>query len=647
MASPSRAIDPIGVTPNGIVEVPGSKSHTNRALLIAALADGKSRLRGALVADDTKAMAACLEQLGAKVKLDESTKVKGLGGRLPEGEVELDAGQSGTTARFLLPVLAVGPGRYLLDGDKQLRARPIGDLVEALRSRGARIEELGEPGCLPLGIEGRPLAFGALEVESGASSQFASGLMIAAPLAEGLDLSLLGRSVSRPYIEMTAATMRSFGVDATVDGDSATVAEGSYESAKLDIEPDASAATYFWALAAATRGDVTVPGLGLSSTQGDVRFARVLEEMGAHVEVTEDHVRVRGGELHGIEVNLADISDTVPTLAAIAPFCDRATTIDGVGFIRAKESDRIGRMVEGLHTVGIGAEPLEDGMRIEPGAPRRATIETHDDHRLAMAFSILGLCGSGVDLDDAACVAKTYPGFFDDLVRLRRDSAAAVIPIEGTVVAIDGPAGSGKSTVARQVADRLGLAYLDTGAMYRAVAFAALRARLDPDDADGVGALVDTMELVLEEGAVVVNGVDATVEIRGPEVTQAVSAVAAIPAVRSELRSRQREWVRQHDGGVLEGRDIGTVVIPDATCKVYLTARESVRAARRAAEVEALDYDKVAADIAARDAADAERRDSPLPTPDDLGSDVWVIDTSYMSIDDVVTAITEAVADER
>ncbi len=637
------AVDPLGVPAVATVVVPGSKSHTNRALLIAALADGTSTLTGALDSNDSQAMCRAVEALGAMVTKGDVTTVRGVGGEITVGPVTVDVAQSGTAARFLLPVLALGLGTYVLDGHAQLRGRPMADQVRALEFMGVNIEHRSSEMNLPIILHADRAQFGSVELDVARSSQFASGLMMAAPLAGGIEITMSGEVVSRPYLELTAAVMRQFGAEVTIEPDNISVAAGRYSAATVEIEPDASAATYFWALAAATNGDIRTPGLGRESTQGDVRFARILESMGAKVDIDQDSIRVRGRSLRGITVNMMDCSDAVPTLAAIACYAEGETAIGGVGFIRAKESNRLARVVELLGRCGVKSVETDDGLLITPSAPERAEIPTYEDHRLAMAFSVLGLCGPGVDIIDPGCVAKTYPAFFDDVENLRKDSRVESMP-ESVVVAIDGPAGSGKSTVARAVADRLGIEYLDTGAMYRSIAFAALRAHIDPDDVDRVAALARSVDLEISDGVVRVDGIDATIEIRGPEVTQAVSIVAANPEVRAELRGRQRSWIRSHGGGVLEGRDIGSVVVPDATKKIYLTARPEVRARRRAAEFEALDYDAVASDLAARDAADRNRVDGPLLDPAGLGAaDVEIVDTSDMTIAEVVDVIAKGI----
>ena len=638
--SGALAIEPLAAPPDATVRVPGSKSVTNRALVAAALADGRSRLTGVLVADDTMAMVGALQALDVGVTVDEPAavaEVVGTGGRLPARAVALDARRSGTTARFLAPLLALGSGPYRLDGDAQLRARPMGPALEALTALGARVEAAGEPGRLPVTIVGADrLPGGSVAVGADVSSQFLSGLLLAGPLmADGLVLQLTTPAVSRPYLDLTVATMRAFGARVDVPDDrSFSVAPGGYRPTDHAVEPDASAASYFFAVAAICGGRVRVEGLGTGTVQGDLAFVDVLERMGARVERTAGWTEVTGtGTLRGVDLDLSQISDTAQTLATVAVFAEGPTRVTGIGFIRRKETDRIAAVVTELRRCGLQAEEEPDGFVVHPGAPRPTTVRTYDDHRMAMSFALLGLRAPGIRIDDPGCVAKTYPGFFADLDRLRTAAPAAtgrLPPVR--VIAIDGPAGSGKSTIARRLAGALDMAYLDTGAMYRGVAFAALRRGLDPGESAGVARLVRDLELVVGPDGVTVDGVDATIEIRGPEVTKAVSAVAANPAVRTELVRRQREWVTSHGAAVVEGRDIGTVVFPDAVLKAYLTARLEVRAGRRHREVTDLAYEAVEADMARRDTVDTERDVDPLQQ----AGDAVVIDTSDRSVEEIV-----------
>ena len=411
-------VEPLTAPPDAVVRVPGSKSLTNRALICAAFAAGTSTLTGALVADDTEAMLVALGELGISVEAEGTTlAVEGSAGRVPDGPVELQARLSGTTSRFLAPVLAAGAGPYRLDGYEPLRARPMGPVIDALRTLGTDVVEEGEPGHLPLTISGAARG-GRVELPGHLSSQFLSGLLLAGPLfPDGVAVHLTTPLVSLPYVELTRSVMRAFG--ATVDA--TTVEPGTYVATTYAVEPDASAASYFFAAAAITGGRVTVEGLGTDALQGDVAFVDLLERMGAEVTRDATSTTVRGtGRLEGITANLADLSDTAQTLAAVAVFADSPTTIAGIDFIRGKETDRIAETVANLRRCGIEAIEDADGMTIRPGTPRGASIHTHDDHRMAMSFALLGLRVPGIDILDPSCVRKTYPAFFADLDQLRR-----------------------------------------------------------------------------------------------------------------------------------------------------------------------------------------------------------------------------------
>ena len=392
-------VEPLARPPDATIIVPGSKSITNRALVCAALADGTSVLEGALQADDTEAMIECLRALGIGVDVtDDQITVHGKGGAIPATEARLDVRLSGTTARFITPLAARGHGRYEIDAAPPMRRRPMAPTFDALRSIGVQIDELGEPGCLPVVVHASGLHGGLVSASGDVSSQFVSGLLLA-----GLEVDISTSLVSTPYVEMTRAVMRAFT-----------------EPGTYPIEPDASAASYFFAAAALCGGRVTVEGLGRSSLQGDLRFVDVLESMGAVVERENERTTVRGtGLLQGVEVDLRDLSDMVPTLAAVAVFADGPTTITGVGFIRGKESDRIGDLITELRRVGVVAVEHSDGLAITPSAPRSARIATYDDHRIAMAFALIGLRVPGIEIEDPGCVAKTFPGYFDALEQLR------------------------------------------------------------------------------------------------------------------------------------------------------------------------------------------------------------------------------------
>jgi 3-phosphoshikimate 1-carboxyvinyltransferase len=418
-------IEPIAGPLDADVRIPGSKSLTNRALVCAALADGTSMLTGALEADDTLAMVEGLRALGIEVDSDwpaERLAVHGCAGRPPASLGIIDARLSGTTSRFLLPVAALGSGTYRIDGSLGLRARPMADIVEALRSLSVTVTEVGAPGHLPVEVSDGPVAGGPVRIPGGTSSQFASGLLLAGPaMRTGLLVHIPGPLVSQPYLDMTVAVMAAFGVDVVTEVEQTwSVAPGSYRATDCAIEPDATAASYAFAAAAIVGGRVTVPGLGQGTLQGDHGFVDLLERMGATVERGPSSTTVRGtGALHGVEADLSQMSDVAQTLAVVAAFADSPTRVTGIGFIRGKETDRVGHVVAELRRAGLDAEEEADGYVVRPGPIRPATIETYDDHRMAMAFALLGLRAPGLRIADPSCVAKTFPGYWAMLQGLR------------------------------------------------------------------------------------------------------------------------------------------------------------------------------------------------------------------------------------
>ncbi len=421
------AIEPLAGPLDATVAVPGSKSITNRALVVAALAEGRSVLEGALVADDTSSMAEALATLGFPVACGPGATmvVEGTGGAVPPGPAHLDARLAGTTARFLLPLLALGRGRYRLDGAPPLRARPMGPLVSALRALGAVIEEEERPGHLPLTVVGSGLDGGAVRLPGAVSSQFTSALLLSGPaMPRGLRVEVEGEVVSRPYLELTATTMAAFGVPVERVGERGFAVEPrAYRATLFHVEPDASAASYFFAAAAICGGRVRVPGLPASSGQGDLAFVEVLEAMGARVGRRPGGTEVEGtGELVVVDVDLADCSDVAQTLAAVAPFASSPTRVRGIGFIRHKETDRIAAVVTELRRCGIEAEEEADGFVVHPGWPRPSRVRTYGDHRMAMSFALLGLRAPGIEIADPGVVAKTFPGFFAALDGLGRAS---------------------------------------------------------------------------------------------------------------------------------------------------------------------------------------------------------------------------------
>lgn len=416
-------IQPTGPV-RGTIRPPGSKSITNRALVCAALAEGASTLTGALDSDDTRAMVDSLGRLGVAVVHDPAAHtigVRGCGGRPPAASADLYVGNSGTTVRFLTALAALGRGTYRLDGNPRMRERPIEDLLAALRQLGGDLEsELGT-GCPPVRVRGRGLRGGRATVAGHISSQFLSGLLMAAPGADApVEIAVAGELVSKPYVDMTLAVMASFGVAVEMDARRRFLVPAGrpYRACRYAIEPDASAASYFFAAAAITGGEVTVEGLHRRSLQGDVGFCDCLERMGCRVGYGPDSITVAGGPLRGIDADMNAISDTVQTLAAVALFAEGPTTIAGVGHIRHKETDRIAALAAELRKLGARVEERPEGLTIVPGPRHGAEIDTYDDHRMAMSLALVGLACPGVIIRNPGCTAKTYPEFFRDLERL-------------------------------------------------------------------------------------------------------------------------------------------------------------------------------------------------------------------------------------
>jgi 3-phosphoshikimate 1-carboxyvinyltransferase len=431
--------DPLPIRPlvgriDARVEVPGSKSITNRALVCAALAQGTSTLRRALDSDDTRAMAGALAASGFDLHLPqgpdrgELTVVQGRGGALAPARSAADVRQSGTTARFLLPLLALGAEPYEVTAHPQMQARPMGETFAALRALGAEVEALGEPGHLPATVRG-PATGDRLEMAGDVSSQFLSGLLLIGPcLPAGLTVALTTDLVSRPYVDLTISVMASFGAEVSrPDERTFRVEPTGYRPTTYDVEPDASAASYPLAAAALTGGRVAVDGLGIGALQGDAAFADVLAAMGARVDRTSEGIVVEGrdgGRLRGGTFDFTHISDTAQTLAVLAPFADGPVTITGIGFIRRKEIDRIAAVAAELRRAGVRVDDDPDGWTIHPGPVAPTTFETYDDHRMAMSFALLGLRVPGISIAGPACVAKTFPGYWELLEALRSSQTA-------------------------------------------------------------------------------------------------------------------------------------------------------------------------------------------------------------------------------
>ena len=414
----------------GSIRPPGSKSLTNRALICAAMAEGVSTLRGVLDSEDTRVMISALQKLGVEITHDlEQSRVDIVGseGRLTGRDVDIFVANSGTTIRFLSAMCAAGDGSFRLRGIERMHERPIGDLVDALRQQNVDAIAESPGGCPPIHIRTSGMAGGTISIRGNISSQFLSGLLMAGPYCKSnLSLEVQGPLVSQPYVYMTLEVMKAFGGQVQQDKSSNRYhipAPARYTGTDYSIEPDASAASYFWAAAAITGGEVTVEGLHQDASQGDVGFVKVLEKMGCEVSFTSSSITVKGRPLRGIDIDMNPISDTVQTLAAVALFANGKTRVRGVAHNRHKETDRIGDLARELRKLGGGVEEHVDGLTITPVAPvngplHGAAIETYNDHRMAMSLALPGLRIPGVKIINPGCTVKTYPNYFVDLATL-------------------------------------------------------------------------------------------------------------------------------------------------------------------------------------------------------------------------------------
>jgi 3-phosphoshikimate 1-carboxyvinyltransferase len=416
-------VTPLEGPPDATIRVPGSKSVTNRALIIAALAEGHSRILNPLFSDDSFWLMNALVRLGIDVRADGErgeVYVSGQSGEIYASGVDLFVGNAGTVARFLPPVLALGRGPYTVDGVPRMRERPVADLVDAMRQLGAAVEYVGEVAKFPLTIRGGGIPGGEARVSASKSSQFVSGLLMASPYAEA-PVTLYPEGRKRwPYVGITVDLMRAFGVEVVEANGRLTVAPATYSSRDYEVEADASGASYFMAAAAVTGGRVRIPGLGSSSPQGDLRFAGVLRDMGCRVEVASDYIEVQGPDrLQGVEVDMNAFSDTMITLSAIAPFATTPTTIKNVAHTRLQETDRLWAVATELNRLGIRTQTTPSSIRIIPGQVQSGVVRTYGDHRMAMAFAVTGQVASGIRIGDPGCVTKTFPGYFGALESLR------------------------------------------------------------------------------------------------------------------------------------------------------------------------------------------------------------------------------------
>jgi 3-phosphoshikimate 1-carboxyvinyltransferase len=645
----------------GTITLPGSKSISNRILLLSALAQGTTEIRDVLLSDDTERMLDGLRTLGVVVEQLESHvfRVQGCGGNFPVKQTELFLGNAGTAFRPLTAALALSGGDYKLSGTPRMHERPIGDLVDALRELGADIECLDNEGFPPLEIHPARLSGVArVSVRGDVSSQFLTALLMALPLLDSeVMVEVVGELISKPYIEITLAMMARFGVPVQRDGwRSFTVAAGSrYVSpGVIYVEGDASSASYFLAAGAIGGGPVRIEGVGSDSIQGDVRFADALALMGAQIEMGMNWMEARAprsGHLRAIELDCNHIPDAAMTLAVAALFAEGTTTLRNIASWRVKETDRIAAMATELRKVGATVEEGADYIRITPPSPlaplpqtgegneffaSRSSIlnpqfgiDTYDDHRMAMCFSLVAFGEEGIRINDPRCVAKTFPNYFT----LLHDVVQAV-----PVIAIDGPSASGKGTVAQRVAAKLGYHFLDSGALYRLLAVAAQRDGIPLTDEAGLAELAERIEIRFEGNQIYLDGILVGDELRGEQCAAAASKVAALPKVRAALLNKQHAF-RRAPGLVADGRDMGSVVFPDAALKIFLTASAEARAERRYKQLMekgiSANIAALLLDIRVRDERDTQRSASPLQQ----AAGASLLDTTALNIEQAIQEV--------
>ena len=633
----------------GAVTLPGSKSVSNRVLLLAALSEGKTLVHGLLDSDDTRVMLDALRTLGCAVKHKAAdVEITGLGGAASTSHAKLFLGNAGTAMRPLTAALAVRGGDFELSGVPRMHERPIGDLVDALRQLGCEIQYLGVEGYPPLRI-GRPqLKLDApIRVRGDVSSQFLTALLMALPLVAKRDvvIEVVGELISKPYIEITLNLLARFGVAVAREGwQRFTIPAGAHyrSPAAIHVEADASSASYFVALGAigAQTGSIRIDGVGEDSIQGDIRFVDAARSMGAQVKGGPNHLEVTRGAwpLKPIELDCNHIPDAAMTLAMMALYADGPSTLTNIASWRVKETDRLAAMATELRKLGATVDEGADFIKITPPTQwKPASIHTYDDHRIAMCFSLAAFNPAGVPvrIEDPQCVAKTFPDYFEALFFLAR-TAAPRIP----VICVDGPTASGKGTLASQVAHELGYHYLDSGALYRITALAAIRAglKLDAAHEHSIAKLADTLPVRFSKTQVMLNDADVTEAIRTEAAGMNASKVSALPAVRTALVALQQSF-RRVPGLVADGRDMGTVIFPDAQMKVYLTASAAQRAQRRHKQLiskgNSTTIDVLRADLEARDARDSSRAVAPLKPAEDA----LLLDNSSLSVEESVAQV--------
>ncbi len=633
-------------TASGSVQLPGSKSISNRVLLLAALSQGSTTIHDLLDSDDTRVMLQALQQIGcvvepAAVVPGQPLRITGLGGKLPSADLhQLFLGNAGTAMRPLTAALSLLGGNFEMSGVPRMHERPIGDLVDALRQLGCQIDYLGNEGYPPLRIAPADLSqldrSQPIRVRGDVSSQFLTALLMALPLIaqqQAVHIEVVGELISKPYIHITLELLARFGIVVANDNwQRFTIPAGSrYQSpGEVYVEADASSASYFIALGAISTGargqnGIKVLGVGKDSIQGDIRFVEAAQAMGAVVESGPNWLHISRGSwpLKAIDLDCNHIPDAAMTLATMALYATGSTTLRNIASWRVKETDRIAAMACELRKLGATVEEGPDFIRITPPAQpsdwKAASIHTYDDHRVAMCFSLAAFNPAGlpVRIEDPKCVGKTFPDYFEAFFSVTQASQPA------PVICIDGPTASGKGTVASLVAERLGFHLLDSGALYRVTGLAASRAgmALTEDNAQAIANLILSKAICFTpDQRVLLDGEDVSLAIRTEEAGMNASKVSALPAVREALLQVQRDF-RKLPGLVADGRDMGTTIFPDAPLKVYLTASVQCRAERRYKQLISkglsANMSDLYADLEARDARDMNRAASPLKPAED------------------------------
>ena len=646
----------------GTVQLPGSKSISNRVLLLAALSSGTTTVHDLLDSDDTRVMLNALRALGCQVEQAEgTTRITGLGDTRPAAALSLFMGNAGTAMRPLTAALALLGGEFTLDGVARMRERPIGDLVDALRQLGCRIDYLGTKGYPPLRIaQGAGVPDLALDqpvrVRGDVSSQFLTALLMALPLAaksQEVVIEVVGELISKPYIAITLALLARFGIAVTNENWQSfrIPADSCYQSpGSIHVEADASSASYFIALGAIAESaggqkGIKICGVGQGSIQGDIRFLDAAEAMGARVTGGPNWLAIERGAwpLKAIDLDCNPIPDAAMTLAVMALYADGTTVLRNIASWRVKETDRIAAMATELRKLGAQVDEGPDFLRITPPAAAQAwhaaSIHTYDDHRVAMCFSLAAFNPAGlpVRIEDPRCVAKTFPDYFETLF-----SVVQPAPMGIPVICIDGPTASGKGTVAAHVAKALGYHLLDSGSIYRVAGLAARQAGLaiGVENEAAIAALARAMALRFDHGRVLLAGVDVSETIRTEQAGMDASLVSALPQVRTAVVEVQLAF-RALPGLVADGRDMGTVIFPGAPLKVYLFASAERRAERRhqqllARGIHAKIID-LRADLEARDARDMNRSVAPLKP----AQDALMLDNSERTAEQAVAQVLD------